>query len=123
EIALVTGANGEYDTGKFVYGASWVRFETSYNNADYYFVTAESDPEGDGDKLMPLWITLGVLGGLAVIAGAVIGILFALGKLPRKKNADKAVADASEEKTETPKDETSDNKRIPSNKSKKKKRK
>lgn len=123
DIALVTGSNGEYDTGKFVYGASWVRFETSYNSADYFFVTAETDPEGDGNGLMPLWITLGVLGGLAVTAGAVIGILFALGKLPRKKNAAKAVAEAPEEKTEPTKEETSDDKRTPSNKSKKKKRK
>lgn len=123
DIALVTGANGKYDKEKFVYGASWVRFETSYNNADYFFVTAETDPEGDGNGLMPLWITLGVLGGAAVIAGAVIGILFALGKLPRKKNEDTGVSDTAEEKTEAPKNETSDNKRAPSNKSKKKKRK
>ncbi len=123
EIALVTGANGKYDKEKFVDGASWVRFETSYNNADYFFVTAETDPEGDGNELMPLWITLGVLGGAAVIAGAVIGILYAVGKLPSKKKTDKSAAVESEDKSENSETVSPDSKSTPSNKSKKKKRK
>lgn len=139
DIAFVTGSAGNYTAGKFIYGSSWVRFETSLNNADYFFVTAETDPDGAGDKLMPLWITLGVLGGAAVIAAVTVGILFAVGKLPVKKAAAASEESASDcgkgapasaetknaesDKRDSASGPSAKDAAKPSNKSKKKKRK
>ncbi|MBR3685149.1 MAG: hypothetical protein IKL86_02625 [Clostridia bacterium] len=53
-------------------GANWVRFGTSLNSAEYYLVITESEQNSD---LTWLWITLGVVGGVALIGGAVVGVV------------------------------------------------
>ena len=122
-VALLVGSQDGYESKNFSYGVSWMRFETSLNNATYYLVTEEND-DGDGSGLLPLWITLGALGGVALAAAIAVAVLYATGKLPRSKkvaedtgNESSEAKDGADAETEVPA-----NTRTPSNKSKKKKK-
>ena len=122
-VALLVGSQDGYESKNFSYGVSWMRFETSLNNATYYLVTEEND-DGDGSGLLPLWITLGALGGVALAAAIAVAVLYATGKLPRSKKAAEDTGNESSEAKDGANAETEvpANTRTPSNKSKKKKK-
>ncbi len=72
---------GYVDASKYISENS-VRFSASYNGAEYYLVYVE---ESTAQTLLPLWITLGVVGGVALIGGVVVAVLIKKGKIKIKK--------------------------------------
>ncbi len=73
--------SGYVDAAKIV-GDNNVRFSASYNGAEYYLVYVE---ESTDETLLPLWITLGVVGGVVIIGGVVVAVLIKTGKIKIKK--------------------------------------
>ncbi|MBO5775809.1 MAG: hypothetical protein J6R35_00380 [Clostridia bacterium] len=120
-VVVVKTADG-YSTPQQIRGLNYVEFYTQLNQAEFYVVYEASE---NSTNLLPLWITLGVVGGVAVIGVSVYFILLKLNKLPKalmpKKKGAKAVAESE--------DQTADNAEEPvvtkkaNNKSKKGKKK
>ena len=81
--------SGEYVECEQLSGTNWLRYTTTLNGGEYYLLYTESTNSTD---LLPLWITLGVVGGVLVVGGIVLLILWKKGLL--KKNAKCKVQDA-----------------------------
>ncbi len=72
----------------FSEGKKYLRFSNALNAGEYYIVYTE---ESVAETLLPLWISLGAVGGVAIIGGAVVTILIKSGKIKLKKNKTKTV--------------------------------
>ena len=62
-----------------VKGENWLRFTSKdLNSGDYYLIYEDTSKT---TNLLPLWISLGVVGGLAVVGGVVVLVLWKKGNL------------------------------------------
>ena len=79
-VVVVVKKDEGYVRLQQIRGLNFIEFYTMLNQADFYVVY---EVEEETDNLLPLWITLGVVGGVAVIGVAVYFILLKLNKLPK----------------------------------------
>ncbi len=80
EFTIVQKVGDKYVECVGTKGENWLRFSTDLNGAEFYLICSESEES----NLLPLWISLGAVGGVIVILGIVYLVLLKLGKLPEK---------------------------------------
>ena len=83
--------SGEYVECEQLSGANWLRYTTTLNGGEYYLLYTETTNSTD---LLPLWITLGVVGGVLVVGGIVLLILWKKGLLKKNAKCKKQNADS-----------------------------
>ena len=104
DVVVIVKTEQGYEKVKQIRGLNFIEFYTMLNQADFYVVY---EVEEETDNLLPLWITLGVVGGVAVIGVAVYFILLKLNKLPKwlmfkKKTVKAEIATEVNEAEEAP---------------------
>ncbi|MBR6751166.1 MAG: hypothetical protein IKM01_02835 [Clostridia bacterium] len=105
-----SSSSTKYQEVQYTYGNVWLRFSTSYASRDFHLYASYDGPKKD---LTWLWITLGVVGGVAIAVGITLIILNKKGiiKIGRPKKA-------TEEPKEEVKTQVVNNKKVKNKKKK-----
>ena len=118
EFTMVKKVGDKYVECVSSKGANWLRFSTDLNGEEFYLIYSVEE----GGNLLPLWISLGVVGGVIVVLAVVYVVLLKCGKLPEKlrfKSKKAKVEEKSEENVEVKEEKPVPKNKKKSNKSKK----
>ena len=80
DFVVVMKTDSGYTAPTQTKGENWIRFELQQNSAELYLICTDSQEK---PNLTWLWITLGVVGGVMVVAGVVVIVLWKTGKLKK----------------------------------------